>query len=219
MTTTDIDKYLNYLQSKIDGKTISFAQNDDGAHNAAVMISMLRNASSIYMFCGAASVFSERFYRNISEDTGAIPQFSYDQHLNLNVVYDYFDPAKDIGKYLRDMMDTSLDVFLSDDSKLLNIIVEDKKKMATKTFLPAVKNNTGDFKDNVKIYGLKDPDFFRGLVDHFSYAMNGNGDLFMARMENDGKSHKADCIFYPTDVMRDSLMDTFSNFASVSSKL
>lgn len=220
MTIADINTYIAELQSKIDGMETSFAHNDDGAHNAAVVITMLRNASSIYMFCGAASVFSESFYHKISKDTIQSPRYLYDEQSGMNVISGLHDSTQDIGEYLRNTMNASLVNFLSDSQRTLNIIVENKKKMVDKKFLPSVvKNCTGGFKDNVKIYSLDNSDFFRGFVDHFSYALNRDSRLFMARMENDNKSHKADCIFYPSDDMSDSLRETYSNFASVSSEL
>lgn len=222
MSIDDIKIYLDELQSKIDGGTTSFAKNDDGARNAAVIISMLKNASNIYMFCGAASVFSESFFHNISADNPSSPRYSYASAPDIKVAIDWGgtpDPTQDIGKYLRNMMNASLEKFLSDNNTI-NIIIEDKNKMADKKFLPSiVKNCMGEFKDNVKIYVLKNPDFFRGFIDHFSFALNHHEELFMARMENDEKSHKADCIFYPSVDIVASLKKTYSNFASVSSKL
>lgn len=222
MTIEEISTYLDELQRKIDAGRASFALNEDGAHNAAVIISMLRNASTINMYCGSASVFTESFFNNISSDNEPFSQYSYVGDNNFtSISYADFtcDPSQDIGNYLRDLMDSNLRSFLSENDNRLNIIIEDKNKIAQKTFLPAIKTNFGKLRQNVQILALENPNLVSGIVHHFSYAINDGDNIFMSRMESDKRRHTADCIFYPPASMVSSLKKSYANLKSMSIEL
>lgn len=223
MTIETISTYLEELQRKIDAAGIaSFALNEDGAHNAAVIISMLRNASIINMFCGSASVFTESFFNNLSKDNEPFSQYSYvgdNNYTSISYADFTHNPSQDIGKYLRTLMDSNLHTFLSDNNKSLNIIIEDKNKIAQKTFLPALMTTSMKFRQNVKIVALENPNLVSGIVHHFSYAIKGRDNIFMSRIESDKRRHKADCIFYPPASMISSLETSYSNLKTMSSGL
>lgn len=230
MNLEELQTYLHDLQTMVDDGRTTVALNEDGAHNAAVMLTMLKNASTIKMFCGACSVFTEGFYEKISRDNNrrlwsdlSSGNFSFSQNPDGSyTAYDNYlvqEPTepygnKDIGVFLRNEVYRELDAFLSKGNNSLDIIVENAEKFRSRPIFDALKDSSGKLRENVKIRSLDDPELFKGFVFHFSFAYKDE-QMFMVRMESDSRKHAADCLFYPSKNMGENTLGAFKNIESV----
>ena len=103
--TEKLNKYYNTLCEAYDRNEWFFAQNEDRAHNAVIMLVMLEKSNYIKMFCGEMSVFRNSFYDEIEKEhlgqgvelkrrmADALRRFLNREDSTLKIVMEFFDKA------------------------------------------------------------------------------------------------------------------------------
>lgn len=70
---TEFEKYYEeisgYYRDAVDNGNCHFTKNTDHLHNAAIMLLMLENGRHLRMYCGRMSIFKNRFYGYIPEES------------------------------------------------------------------------------------------------------------------------------------------------------
>lgn len=169
MDFTQYKDFLRQLATDFDRKSeVTFGNNPDRSHNAALMEQMLRcGAGEICMYCGTMSVFRNEFYDEIDKE----------------------DDTRDGGR-MRDSVAAALTSFLNKDNVRLRILMEsfedsylDDLIIPKAVFLKAV----GEGK--VTLSRLN-PDFQMPEMDHFSFTSGQR----IVRFETDPVKHTANYV-------------------------
>lgn len=65
----EFERYYKELSEAYDRGDLFFTRNSDKLHNAAIMLLMLEKGTRISMFCGSMSVFRNKFYSDITDNS------------------------------------------------------------------------------------------------------------------------------------------------------
>lgn len=159
----EIKEYYNQLSLAYKSDEWFYRQNEDRAHNAAIMLVMLENATEISMFCGEMSVFRKRFYEYINQA----------------------EPG--LGDELRNSISEALLRFISDPNKKITIILEDFSDVYLSDLI--IPKDKFLYSPSVKILSLPDDYIGKESIFHVTFTENEH----MVRLEINKDSHEAIC--------------------------
>lgn len=142
---TEFNKYYNSLVEALDNGELFFTLNTDCLHNAAIMKLMLEKGTRISMYCGSMSIFKNKFYTNILDDSG--------------------NPDKDIKRKVSEAFVN----FINRPGTHIDIILEKEPNNLTDDLIFDVEYLN---KESVKIFKIPDIIREKSNLNHFSFIDN-----------------------------------------------
>lgn len=167
MTVKEIVEYSDSLKDSLNKSDASFLYNNDRAHNAAIVQTMLEQSKQINMFCGEMSVFREGFYEHIKVKDG-----------------------QELSDYLREQLILNLKDFLAKEDSCINIIFESfDNSYLNDLLIPDVIYREMQ-NGKINCYMLDENLDIKKDISHFSYTSYPP----IVRLEDDKMKHTALCI-------------------------